>query len=535
MNAISDRAALVPAESSSFLAKLEADAAEWAAFEAERDGDLNERHAVEEAAWRAEQAALVAEIDGRIARRARISEGEREAEAERQWQAAFEAEHGHPWSKAWQARQDAAEERRVWKEADDFRASTPAAERTKLEAARKRTREAYRDIIFAAHHEEQRAELASLLSIETWTERAIPEPRRLLGDLLTTTTRVFLVGRTGLGKTMLALGIAAGVASGTGFLQWPAGRPARVMYLDGEMPAELIKPRARDAVRRLKVAKIPPGHLLIFGRDVETEARRVCPTLPPFEPLNTEGGRKFLLALIEAVGGVELIIFDNVMSLVSGDQKDEVPWSETMPLVMGLTDRRIGQLWLDHTGHNSDRQYGSSTKAWRFDAVGVMAPLPGNQADPRGTAFTLSFDHPGKARRRTPDNWQQFATQTIRLVGDDWTFAPSAPARTGDRCELKPAAEAHYRALQAAVGASAAAGSAIIGAVTREAWYAECVRQGLADAIPAGAGWRDRDRMTKTFRARLAELKAAGWIEVQGDLVTDIKARTDPHRAARAA
>ena len=72
-------------------------------------------------------------------------------------------------------------------------------------------------------------------------------------------------------------------------------------------------------------------------------------------------------------------------------------------------------MWLDHTGHNSDRQHGSSTKAWRFDAVGMMRPIEG-EADPRSAASTLSFDHPGKARLRTPDNWQQFAAQTVRLA-----------------------------------------------------------------------------------------------------------------------
>jgi hypothetical protein len=36
-----------------------------------------------------------------------------------------------------------------------------------------------------------------------------------------------------------------------------------------------------------------------------------------------------------------------------------------------------------------------------------MAPLADGQNDPRSTGFTLSFDHPGKARRRTPDNWRE--------------------------------------------------------------------------------------------------------------------------------
>jgi hypothetical protein len=134
--------------------------------------------------------------------------------------------------------------------------------------------------------EQSCAELRTLLSIHTWAERDIPEPDRLLGDLLTTTTRAFLVGRTGLGKTLLALAIAVGVASGQGFLHWLSARPARVLYLDGEMPAELIKQRARDAIRRLGEVTIPLGNLLMFGRDIEGEARRLFPSLPPFAALN---------------------------------------------------------------------------------------------------------------------------------------------------------------------------------------------------------------------------------------------------------
>jgi putative DNA primase/helicase len=77
--------------------------------------------------------------------------------------------------------------------------------------------------------------LRDYLAIEAWASRQIKEPDRLLGDLLTTTTRIFLVGRTGLGKTMLGFAIACGIASGEGFLHWRSVRPARVLYVDGEM------------------------------------------------------------------------------------------------------------------------------------------------------------------------------------------------------------------------------------------------------------------------------------------------------------
>jgi hypothetical protein len=363
------------------------------------------------------------------------------------------------------------------------------------------------------------AELRALLSVESWAKMDIPEPDRLLGDLITRTTRMFLVGRTGLGKTLLGLAIAAGVASGQGFLHWLSSRPARVLYIDGEMPAELIKPRAADAMRRLGVA-IPVENLLIFGRDIEAEAMRICPSLPPFGPLNTDEGRLFMLALLEAVGGVDLIVFDNVMSLISGSMKDEEAWLATVPLVTMLTGKQIGQLWLDHTGHNTDRQYGTSTKAWQFDAVGQMAPLADEKPDPRATAFTLTFDYPGKARRRTPGNWTEFQARIIRLVDDQWTSEPAVDPQADPKpAPLRPGARAQYDALMDALAASPPPGRT----TTRDVWYAECVRLGLADAIAAKDTPAAREKKTGTFRAYLSQLKIAGWIGVDGETVTSLK------------
>lgn len=257
------------------------------------------------------------------------------------------------------------------------------------------------------------------LAAEGWAKREFPEPIRLLGDLVTSTSRMFLVGATGLGKTMLGIAIAAGMATGTGFLNWPCDRPARVLYIDGEMPGELVKTRVRDAMRRLGREDLM-ANMFVYCFDTAEDFAKLVPGLGVMAPLNTEAGQNFIYALIGGLGGIDVVIFDNVMSLVTGDHKDEIPWTDTLPLVSGLTRQQVGQVWLDHAGHNTARQYGTSTKAWRFDAVGIMTELPEDQRVERETAFRLSFDAPGKARRRTPDNWEQFAPRTIRLVGDQW-------------------------------------------------------------------------------------------------------------------
>ncbi len=352
------------------------------------------------------------------------------------------------------------------------------------------------------------------LDVAAWLERDIAEPDRLLGDLLTTTSRVFLVGRTGLGKTLVALGIACGIASGRGFLHWHCHRAARVLIIDGEMPAELIKTRAKEALDRIG-AEIPPGNLVIFARDIEEEFTTRFPNLGKMEALNTPEGKVWLLALIDQIKP-SVIIFDNVMSLISGDQKDEVSWSATLDLVQTLTAKRIGQLWLDHTGHNQDRQYGSSTKAWRFDAVGIMAPLPEDQRTDHEVAFSLSFDHPGKARRRTPDNWRDFDNVTIRLNADGWSFEQANKAKR-TTAKLSPMATEFYRALQDALAVTTTPGK-----TTRDAWYAECVRTGLADPIDHNDDWKARNAKQAKFRKYMAELRTAHLIGVDGPTINDL-------------
>lgn len=363
--------------------------------------------------------------------------------------------------------------------------------------------------------------LAKYLSVQAWMDRSIPEPDRLLGDVLTTTSRMFLIGRTGLGKTQMGFAIGCGMASGEGFLHWRCARPARVLVIDGEMPSELIKARSIDAVRRGGKPPIP-GNLIIFNRDLEDEIAKLFPSVGPILPLNTEAGQKWLLALIDALGGVDVVIFDNVMSLVVGSQKDEVVWSETMPLIHSLTGRRIGQIWLDDTGWNTDRQYGSSTKPWHFDAAGVMTALPADQRAPHEVAFTLSFDDPGKCRRRTPLNWADFETCIIRLKDDRWTSEPVNKAPTGHKLDhVPPSREPFYDAVVSAIVKSDLGP----GRTTLETWEAECVRRGLIEPQPDAEDYKQRHSRFTLFRTAKAALLGAKWIAVEEKVVIDLKGR----------
>lgn len=271
---------------------------------------------------------------------------------------------------------------------------------------------------------EPNTELADALSVISWAALDIPPEKRLLGDLITSSSRMFLVGSTGLGKTLLCYAMVGGMAAHGEFLQWKGDRPSKWLIIDGEMPSALVKARAADMIRRAGGHTLPPHNAMIYSRDRADEFSRLFPSLGQMAPLNTEAGHQFVMDLIAAVGGIDGIAFDNVMSLAPGDQKDEEIWAGCIPLVDQISRAGIAQIWCDHTGHNTGRQYGSNTKSWRFDAVGIMTPLGETEQPTDHVAFKLSFDSPGKARRRTPDNWQDFEPRIIRLVDDEWSSEP---------------------------------------------------------------------------------------------------------------
>jgi AAA domain len=55
-------------------------------------------------------------------------------------------------------------------------------------------------------------------NLSYWLNRELPEIDHLLGELMSTTSRVLLIGPTGLGKTNFCLALAAHLAAGRNFL-----------------------------------------------------------------------------------------------------------------------------------------------------------------------------------------------------------------------------------------------------------------------------------------------------------------------------
>jgi hypothetical protein len=235
-------------------------------------------------------------------------------------------------------------------------------------------------------------------------------------------------------------------------------------------------------------------------------------------PLCTDRGQRFVMALVEALKP-DVVIFDNVMSLLGTAALEPDMWEATLPLVSALTANRVGQLWIDHT-NKAGLQYGTSTKSWRFDTVGVMLPLEADARRGDDIAFTLSFDEPGKARRRTPDNSADYDRVVIRLRDDRWTSEP--PDGASGTAHVKPSVRVFYDALIDALAISTAAQP---GETTRDAWRNECLRKGLIEPPEPGETGTMRRLRTLPLRRAQSELIAARWIAVDSARVIDLRHR----------
>jgi hypothetical protein len=127
------------------------------------------------------------------------------------------------------------------------------------------------------------------------------------------------------------------------------------------------------------------------------------------------GGQAFVDHLIDRYGPFDFIVIDNIQSWCPGDLKSPESWAVVLPWIRVLTKRSIGQLWIHHTGHETDRLYGDKSREWQLDTVGLMSK-PETSPEDRLIDFSLEFS---KARERTPSNRSDFDPVNLWMTEDD--------------------------------------------------------------------------------------------------------------------
>ncbi|OLN29860.1 DNA primase [Desulfovibrio sp. DV] len=216
---------------------------------------------------------------------------------------------------------------------------------------------------------------------------------------------VMLYAMRGIGKTHFALHLSYAVATGQMVFRWQAVTPRRVLYLDGEMPANAMQERLAGIVA--SYAKEPlPGFMQIITPDTQPLA---------MPNLATPEGQAALAPCLE---GVELLVVDNLATLCRAGRENEAEgWLPVQEWILALRRRGISVL-LVHHANKSGGQRGTSSREDVLDTV-ISLRRPQDYRPEEGARFEVHLE---KARGIIGDDAKPFEAKLMQ-DGDAMAWA----------------------------------------------------------------------------------------------------------------
>lgn len=234
----------------------------------------------------------------------------------------------------------------------------------------------------------------------------IPPRELILDPWLPEKGLVMLVAPRGVGKTLFSLSTAYAIAVGDTFLGFKAPTPRRTLYIDGEMPARTMQERISSVVNAFENEPPAPDYFRILAADLVENG------LPD---LSTKEGQEEIDA---QVGNAELIVLDNLSTLVrGGKENDAESWAPMQDWV--LRHRRAGRsvLLVHHSGKNGTPR-GTSKREDVLDTI-IALRRPQDYSSDQGARFEVHFE---KARGFFGDGAQAFEA-SYETIGNKavWT------------------------------------------------------------------------------------------------------------------
>ena len=211
----------------------------------------------------------------------------------------------------------------------------------------------------------------------------LPERRPMMGDWFCEGDLGFIFAARGVGKTWWGLHLAVTIAEGGRMGEWRAPAAVPVLYVDGEMPPDLLRQREQG------LSRSTDGRLFVLSHAVLFE--RTGRALNIADPVVQAA----LTAECEAKG-VRVMVLDNLSTLASGmKENDADEWEKVNGWLLDLRRRGVSVVIVHHAGRNGAMR-GTSR---REDAAFWVVSLTGEGATEDGASFTSTFT---KRSRNTP-------------------------------------------------------------------------------------------------------------------------------------
>ena len=243
--------------------------------------------------------------------------------------------------------------------------------------------------------------VAELISMEL-------RPRdMILGPIIPVQGLVMAYAPRGIGKTFVGLSVGYAVASGGSFLRFTAPKALRVLYLDGEMPAAVMKERLIQIARGMPSDILDQDGLRIITPDLQKDIST---------DISTPRGQALIDRHLE---GVSLVVADNLATLCPGigNESEGEGWLPVQAWLLSLRQRGIAVLLIHHAAKGG-QQRGTSRREDVLDTVIAMR-RPSDYQPSQGARFEVHFE---KARGLYGDQVKPFEAQlTVENNAATWT------------------------------------------------------------------------------------------------------------------
>ena len=233
---------------------------------------------------------------------------------------------------------------------------------------------------FIKKHTKQ-AKALPTLTLSELDAHDIPEERHYF-PWLTEGSAIILVAKTGLGKTLFALGISTALANGTGFLKWENSLdPVGVLYIDGEMSLHDMRQRLRGFSPTMKTKA--PLEILSHQEFWNVEESDLN--------LVEEKLQERLKNYLEKRPEIRVVVIDNLSCLfptLREDKRDD--WvTKALPFILWFRRRNIVIIMVHHTNKQGE-QRGSGARLETLNLQITLSPLPSRE-DTEQAGFYVTF------------------------------------------------------------------------------------------------------------------------------------------------
>lgn len=251
-----------------------------------------------------------------------------------------------------------------------------------------------------------------IYDLDEFMHLGTPKSQIILNPILKSGNLAMVYAKRGIGKSFFAISLAYAVATGRKFLRWEAENPAKVMYIDGEMPANILQER---------FTRIAKG----FNDDCDKYTKNIVIISADLQetPSINIANEDFQNFVERNLSDVKLIILDNLSTLTCVDELDNKAWVNIQDWLLKLRKKGVAVIIIHHAGKNGE-QRGISRREDILDCVIKISAINKKSANKEdkeddvdyekitsGTKCSLNFE---KQR-----NLNLQATPDIRIILQD--------------------------------------------------------------------------------------------------------------------